>query len=169
MKYTLLGLIFILFALPPRVTANETCSRVAIINYQEILVDTNSTQKGEGLRYHLEKDPVAISYLDKYQQESKLHWENAALGTGGTLLLLSGILTNDNRKKETMLIGGSVMILVNMLIAKTLEYNNETNLQKSVEEYNKRNLPQIYFNPLDTKGRNPSSSPAVFLNFNKDF
>src|SRR3989339_1955314 len=89
------------------VEAQETCSRSAIINYQEILVDTNSTQKGEGLRFYLEKDPTAIKYLDKYQEEAQIKWANIVMGTTGSLLTIGGLLVGgDNDDKKAMIIGG---------------------------------------------------------------
>ncbi len=36
--------------------ANEACSRIAIINQQEFLVDPNLNRKGEGLRFYLARD-----------------------------------------------------------------------------------------------------------------
>ena len=43
--------------------ASESCSRTATINYQEVLVDSASSLKGEGLRPYLAKDAEALSYL----------------------------------------------------------------------------------------------------------
>ena len=42
----------------------ETCSRVASINYQEVLIDVSSNNRGEGLRYYLAKDQIAKELLD---------------------------------------------------------------------------------------------------------
>lgn len=142
----ILILALILSLLTSSVYATETCSRIAIINYQEILVDTTSTQKGEGLRYHLEKDPIAKSHLDSYQKGTQIQWTNAAIGTFGSLMILVGLLTNsDNDKKRTFMISGATLIATNFLVARTMEYNNGANLLRAVEEYNKRNLPRIYF------------------------
>lgn len=145
--------------------AAETCSRVAIINYQEVLVDTNSTQKGEGLRFHLEKDATALSYLDKYQEGTQIKWHNAILGTTGTTLILTALISNaSDNNKQSLIIGGASLILINFLVARTLEITNEANLLKAVEEYNKRNLPRIYFGPGNNAARNPSArSPHVML------
>lgn len=146
--------------------AVETCSRVAIINYQEVLVDTNSTEKGEGLRYHIEKDRTAKNYLEAYQEGTKIRWQNAALGTLGTSMMLGGILTNGNSaRKQTLLIGGATIMMINFLVAKTLESSNEQNLIKAIEEYNKRNLPKIYFNP--EQKADGTLGPGVSLSVNK--
>jgi ABC-type multidrug transport system ATPase subunit len=137
--------------------AAESCSRIAIINYQEVLVDTNSTQRGEGLRYHLEKDNIAKSYLDKYQEGSQIKWQNSLLGSVGTGLVLSSFLTNSNgSSKKSLLIGGAALIAINFLVAKTLDSANEKNFVNAIDEYNKRNLPKIYFSPKGREGRNPS-------------
>ncbi|MBT3583852.1 MAG: hypothetical protein HN509_03015 [Halobacteriovoraceae bacterium] len=154
LKISLLAL-FIAFI--PSSWAAETCSRVAIINYQEVLIDTNTTQKGEGLRYHLEKDPKALGYLDRYQEGNGIRWQNAVLGTAGTGLILGGLISNGSKKnKQNLLIGGVTLILINFLASRTLDTSNETNLINAVEEYNKRNLPRIYFNPIENE-RGPSS------------
>lgn len=144
--------------------AVDTCSRIAIINYQEVLVDTNSTEKGEGLRYHLEKDPVAKNYLDKYQQGTQIRWQNAVLGTVGTGLLIGGALVQNGGSKSPMIIGGITTMIVNFLLAKTSEKSNEENLNKAIEEYNKRNLPKIYFNPGQSSSKDGDSKVSFLLN-----
>jgi hypothetical protein len=132
--------------------ARETCSRTATINYQEILVDSSSTQKGEGLRFYLEKDTSAKSYLDMYQNGAKLKWQNAAMGTLGTAFVLGGLVTNNRERKQTFIIAGFSLIAINFLIAKTFEVSNEDNLLRAIEEYNKRNYPKIYFAPVSYEG-----------------
>ncbi|HLW56607.1 MAG TPA: hypothetical protein VKY27_04425, partial [Bacteriovoracaceae bacterium] len=68
---TRLTLILILLLNSLSVFAAETCSRVAIINYQEVLVDVSSSNRGEGLRFYLEKDEVAKGLLDEYQENNR--------------------------------------------------------------------------------------------------
>lgn len=138
--------------------AVETCSRIAIINYQEVLVDSNASDKGEGLRYHLEKDPVAKEFLNTYQKNSSIRWPNAILGTAGTGLLLSGFFSSNSQNRQTYVVSGVAVILVNFLVARTLEMSNESNLTRAIEEYNKRNLPKIYFNPETSVQPNSPSS-----------
>lgn len=157
MRYILNKSIILIFTLFINISAKaiETCSRVAVINYQEVLVDTNSTQKGEGLRFHLEKDKVAKSLLDQYQEGTEVNWQNAALGTIGSGLVLSSAFTNSTgNNKRSLVIGGLTLILINFLVAKTLDHNNEKNLTKAIEEYNKRNLPRIYFNQSSRSNSN---------------
>lgn len=160
LRYFLLGLFFSYVFGGNQASAVETCSRVAIINYQEILVDSNASEKGEGLRYHLEKDPVAKQYLDSYQNNSAIHWPNALLGTAGTGLLLLGFFTANSEDRQTYLISGAATVLVNFLVARTLEVANEVNLNRAVEEYNKRNLPKIYFNPDTANPQGSTSFPG---------
>ncbi|GAB4010191.1 MAG: hypothetical protein Fur0010_02230 [Bdellovibrio sp.] len=123
----------------------EICSRTAEIGGQTILIDSSSTQKGDGLRPYLEKDDVAKTYLDTYQDNLKIRWQNAILGTLGTGVTIAGILTNDNsNNRQTLLVGGLTLIAVNYLVARTLETSNEKNLLTAVEEYNRRNFPKIF-------------------------
>lgn len=132
--------------------AVETCSRIAVINYQEVLVDSNTSEKGEGLRYHLEKDPVARAYLDSYQKNSAIYWPSAVLGTLGTGFMIFGFFNSDSEDRRLFLLAGGATILVNYLVTRTLEITNEVNLNKAIEEYNKRNLPKIFFNTEESQG-----------------
>ena len=162
-------LTFILSSLLANTTdAVETCSRIAIINYQEVLVDSNASEKGEGLRYQLEKDPVAKEYLDTYQKNSAIRWPSAVLGTAGTGLLIFGFFSSDSQDRQIYLISGGATILVNFLIARTLEVTNEANLDRAILEYNKRNLPKIYFNP---EGNRETSAgfPGIKIGLTQDW
>lgn len=150
------GLVFLIFFFTTSL-AQETCSRVAFINYQEVLVDASSGKRGEGLRYYLNKDPVAKSYLDQYQSRNSNKWQTATIGTAGTLMLLTGVFrvsASDRKGLERVkaerfwVLGGGTLIALNLLLSKTLEMSSEDLLQKSVEEYNKRNLPRIYLGPV---------------------
>lgn len=133
--------------------AAETCSRVATINFQEVLVDVSSSNRGEGLRYYLEKDQIATELLNEYQENNRPTWKSAAMSTLGTAMLLFGFLRTSGGENETftnrnfLLFGGATLIGVSYLISKTNQYNNEYLLLKSIEEYNKRNTPRIYFAP----------------------
>lgn len=133
--------------------AAETCSRVATINYQEVLVDVSSSNRGEGLRYYLQKDPNARVLLDQYQENNRPTWKSAAASTFGSAMILGGLLRTNEGQDETLtsknflIFGGATLIGVSYLISKTIQYNNEYLLLKSVEEYNKRNSPRIFFSP----------------------
>lgn len=139
--------------------AAETCSRVAIINYQEVLVDVSSSNRGEGLRFYIEKDELAKELLDEYQQNNRPTWKGAALSTVGTAMILAGFLRSSEGRGEaltgrtTLLLGGATMIAVSYLISKTKQYNNEHLLHKSIDEYNKRNTPRIFLAPTHNNGQ----------------
>lgn len=156
-------LIFLLIFCSISAHAVETCSRVAIINYQEVLVDSNTSEKGEGLRYHLEKDPVALQYLNTYQKNSGIRWPSAVLGTAGTGLLLTGFFNSDSEARRLYIIAGATTIFVNFLVARTLEVANEANLNKAIEEYNKRNLPKIYFSPESSQNQSSTNFSNIKL------
>lgn len=149
--------VLILFALVGETFAAETCSRVATINYQEVLVDVSSNNRGEGLRYYLEKDQISKSLLDEYQENNRPSWKTAALSTFGTAMILGGILRTGSGEDESftnrnvLIVGGISMIAISYLVSRTSQYKNEYLLQKSVDEYNKRNTPKIYLTPLDTQ------------------
>jgi hypothetical protein len=148
----------------------ETCSRTAVINFQEVLVDTNSTQKGEGLRYYLEKDSVAKEYLNRYQKGTETRMINAIIGTTGSLMALSPLfLDMSPNSRRSLLIGGGAVIAINFLVAKTLEYQNEENLHKAIKEYNKRNGPKILFSPILKEKRAITNRPGFFINFSQSF
>ena len=130
----------------------EICSRVALINYQEVLVDLSSSQKGEGLRYYLEKDNVSKKLLDKYQKEGQVNWKTTLLGSTGTLTVLSSLFLNTSKNtKKTLRFSGVFLLIINFLLANSYEENNEVFLREAVEEYNKRNLPKIEFPSLTKK------------------
>lgn len=152
-----------------RALAESTCSRTATINYQDVLVDLNTTSKGEGLRHYLEKDEEALKYLNTYQEGTKPKILNAALGTAGSLLILTGLLsTKSDSGKRSLLITGASVLAMNFLVAKTLSHQNEKNLHRAIDEYNLRNLPKIYYNPSNS-GTKRKSEAGIVLNFSKDF
>jgi hypothetical protein len=164
-------LICLILCIPSIGFSAETCSRVAYINYQEVLVDTSSTKLGEGLRYYLEKDKMAKKLLDEYQYRNKPTFERAALSTTGSVLLFAGLLNANTGKDEStftrsnLMISGSILIALSYLSTITIRYRNESLLESSIEQYNKRNLPKIYFSPYNEDG----NSPGVNIGFQKDF
>ncbi len=125
--------------------ANESCSRIAVINEQEVLVDPSLNQKGEGLRFHLEKDYKSKELLEKYQNQSSNKLRPAIIGSIGSMFLLSSFITNtsDNNRKALIITGVSTLF-INFLVTKTIENNNEKYLIESIQEYNKRRSPKIY-------------------------
>ncbi len=151
---------------------SSTCARKAQINYQDVLVDSSSNLKGEGLRYYLAKDSKSLKYLEEYQNKSKSSWRSAALSTTGTGLMLLSILRPSEGKDEEftgrspLLIGGISMVLISFLISKNNEINNEHLLLRSIEEYNKRNTPKIYFAPTTN---NSNEGQGLSVGLMKDF
>lgn len=142
------------------------CGRTVTIDYQEVLIDNDATQKGEGLRYYLAKDPVALSYLDKYQEGTRIHWANAALGTIGTGLILGASLNSGSGEgRNNMIISGAILLAINFLIVKTRETYNETYLEQAIEEYNRRNIPRIM---LETSP-SPADGVGVGLSIERRF
>lgn len=165
-KLSVILLAFLIFS----TSYADTCSRIAIVNFQEILVDTNSSQKGEGLRFYLEKDKIAESYLDLYQENARIKWHNAVLGSAGTGLMVAGLFTSSDRNaRQTLLVGGATMILVNFFVSKTQENANEANLKRAVDEYNQRNLPRIFFESESSSFNQSPASSGISLNKTWDF
>lgn len=121
----------------------STCSRVATVNSMEVLIDSGSSKKGEGLRYYLQKDPKALEFLEKYQQGARTKVENIVLGTSATGLILAGAIVRSKSQKVTFLASGLALAVVNFLSFKTSEANNERYLHQAIENYNKRNFPAI--------------------------
>ena len=151
--------------------AAETCSRVATINYQEVLVDVSSKNLGEGLRYYLQKDPVAKDLLDEYQRNNQSTWKSAAMSTLGTGMILGGLLRTSGGNSETLtgrnflLFGGVSLIAVGYLVSKNDQIKNEYLLQRSVEEYNKRNTPKIFLSPAG----DPKSGLGIGVGVGQEF
>lgn len=156
--------------LVPHSQAAETCSRVATINYQEVLVDASGNNRGEGLRYYLEKDARAKELLNEYQDNNRPTWKSAAMSTVGTAMILGSFLSTGGGDSQNvtgrnfLLFGGIGLIGVSYLISKTNQYNNEYLLLKSIEEYNKRNTPRIFFAPTD-----PSNGLGFGMGVGKEF
>jgi len=160
-------LLILILTIPIGHTA-ETCSRVAIINYQEVLVDAGSNKKGEGLRYYLEKDTHSHQLLDEYQDKNKPTIWGATTSTVGSLFILSGLMqTNESsgvQNRNTLVFGGAILVALSYLTSKTIQYNNENLLKQAVEQYNKRNLPRIYFSP-NSDNNNPGFGVGVTQEF----
>lgn len=149
-----------LFSFSAQLLGNETCSRVATINYQNVLVDAGSNKRGEGLRFYLEKDPVSKSLLNEYQEKDKPTILSASTSTAGSILILTGLLqTNKSsgiQNSNTLIYGGAILVALSYLTSKTLKFSNEKILKEAVDQYNKRNTPRIYFSPY--KDHNGNSS-----------
>lgn len=150
-----------LAAAPSAGSAADLCSRVALIDFQEVLVDTDNNQRGEGLRRFLERDPTALAHLERYQEGARLTWRDTVAGSVGTGLILGGLLAEDGDRRRGLLAGGGVFMLVNFLVARTVEHANEGNLERAIEEYNKRNAPAIRLR-RDGTGSPSLANPVSF-------
>ena len=127
--------------------AAKSCERVAIVNHQEIPLETMSGSRGEGLRPYLEKDKDALNYFDLYQERNRIHPFNTVLGIVGPGFLVTGLVLNSqSEQKKTFLTWGAVLVVTNFLVTKTIQGTSESYLEKAVEEYNKRHLPKIDLN-----------------------
>ncbi len=132
-----------------------SCNRIAYVNYQKILVDSSSTIKGDGLKYLLDKDPIAKSYLETYQQNTLPSWKTAFINTFGVALAAVGIFTNGDSgiTHRNVLVGAGLSVIgINYFISRNKYKKNEENLMMSIREYNKRNTPKIYFSPSGKTG-----------------
>lgn len=173
MRFLSLLIIFILFSQP--LLADDVCSRTATINYQDVLVDTSSSKLGEGLRFYLEKDPEAKKLLDRYQENNKIRRVDAILSTAGSGMIIFGLFQpskNDSPKvlnRESLIYSGIGLIAISYLVSRTIQYNNEKYLIRSIDEYNKRNTPRIYFNPTTQTNPQGSSSFGLVAGVFKDF
>ena len=136
----------------------DICSRVAVINFQEVLVDVNNDQKGEGLRHYLDRDETARHYLDLYQEGTKIKWQNTVMGPLSAGLIISGLTLKNDKTKNSFLVTGTVLMLVNFLVAGTLRKANEEHLHRAIQEYNKRHNPKIHFLPAGPSPPSPSFS-----------
>jgi len=146
--YFKFALIFSFFLFSYKGNAHNFCGRVAFINGQEVLIDQTNSLKGEGLRFFIEKDSKALEYLNTYQNNTQLTWDKAVLGSlGGGMILSSFFLDSNNPTKKILLFSGIGLISLNFFYVMTIANYNENNLLKAIEEYNKRNLPQIYLIP----------------------
>ena len=151
-------ILFFIFLLSINGYANESCSRTATINYQNVLVDAGSNKRGEGLRFFLEKDPLSKKLLDEYQEKDKPTILSASVSTVGSLLILSGLIQTSNsenvQQTNSLIYSGSLLVALSYLVSRTLKLNNEKLLDESVKEYNKRNTPRIYFSPYNDNNGN---------------
>lgn len=147
----------------------ETCSRVAIVNYQKVLVDASSNKQGEGLRFYLDKDPISRELLDKYQKENKPTLFSASASTAGSLLLFAGLIQTNNgagfQDSNTLIYSGAILIALSYLTSKTQQYSNEKILKEAIDQYNTRNTPRIYFSPY----KNNNDTSGLGFGFQQEF
>ena len=133
-------------------SAQNKCSRTVQINGKNVSIDASSTQKGEGLRYYLSKDPIAYQYFEQYTDSNKPNWRRIGVSTFGIGLITAGLLSSNETKnifykRDTLFYSGIGIVALSFLYAKTKQGEKEVWLEKSVKEYNKRSQPKIYWAP----------------------
>lgn len=126
--------------------------RTVQINGESIAIDASTTQKGEGIRYYLEKDPIALEYLNQYAQTNKPNWKRIAVSTFGVGLILGSIIASNETdniflKRDTLLYSGLGIVALSFIFAKTKQGEQEIYLNQAIQEYNKRNKPEIIWSP----------------------
>ena len=153
--------------------ANESCSRIAIINHQEVLVDSSSSQKGDGLKYYLMKDDQAAGYFKTYQKNNQPNLTTPLVTSAGMAMVIGGIVASNQDgtfiNKKTLIGSGLTLLIVNYFISKTNQFRNEKNLQRAVEEYNKRQTPKIYFSPFADGETGQSQNLGVNIGLSQRF
>jgi hypothetical protein len=130
----------------------------------------SSSNKGEGLRFYLEKDLEAKKLLDEYQERNRPTLWNAAASTIGGALIISSFLRSDtastdgqtNRNTTTYI--GAALIAISYLTSRATQLNNEDLLKRAVDEYNKRNVPRIYFSPYQD-----DNDSGIGVGFSREF
>ena len=124
------------------------------MNYQKILIDSSSTIKGDGLKYLLDKDPISKTYLDTYQKNALPSWKTAIVSTLGIAIGAFGLLNDSDSglTNKYLLMGiGASIVGGNFYASKRRSLKNEYNLNRAIQEYNKRNFPKIYLSPEGQK------------------
>lgn len=149
--------------------AIEACSRIAMYNYQEILIDSTTSKKGEGLRPLLQKEPEALRKLEIYQKNADLKWPNAVVGSIGVGLIATSLALKESSAKSTYLVSGLTTMLLNFFISKTLEITNEKNLDEAISIFNKNQPNPILIKHQDglSQTKDQLTSPFYLsLSFN---
>ena len=165
-------LMIFFLAYHPSSFASESCSRTATINYQEVLIDSANSLKGEGLRPYLAKDPQALSYLEIYQKNARPSFKSSFMGTTGVALSILSFTTNSEHKapwnSKVLLTTGLSLIVMNYIFNHTLQRANEENLYKAIDEYNLKHRPTIEFTPEASNG-NVLSNFSWQIGYTREF
>jgi hypothetical protein len=138
----------------------EQCGRVAIVNDRPVLVDLGGSQRGEGLRFLLEKDDIAKHYLDAYRAGNKINRVSSVLGSAGTISLFWGVF-GEKDINSGFVVGGVAFMAANLLFSIFSNKYNERNLENAISEYNRRNWPKIEVSTL-------SNSPLI-IDYTRSF
>jgi len=135
--------------------AQDSCGRIATVNYQDIFIDSSSTKKGEGLRNFLAQTPESLTLLNEYQKNTSPNYVIAGASTVGFTLLLLGLTSNRESggfySKESLVSTGLVIMALSLVTSQTLKRQNEDRLMESIELYNSNGGPQIEL-PVEKSG-----------------
>ena len=141
---------------------NQTCSRVAIYNNEEVLIDGHTSKKGSGLNKIMKSNMLAMKHLENYQTNNEMKIFNIASGTVSTASIFAGLLyTGSKANKNNLLIFGGLIALVNFLTTKTIEFYNERELDLAISEFNKTSDNKIR---VIDKRVNKKVQNSIFLN-----
>ena len=125
-------------------SGTPTCSRKAIHDNREILIDGYTGIKGSGLNDLMKNHQKAMQHLQRYQNSGEIRTFNLLSGTISTASILTGLLyTGDKTNKSNFLFFGGIVALVNFLTTKTVEFYNERELALAIDEYNKTSEAKI--------------------------
>lgn len=123
------------------------CERVVSVNGKKLKLDPISTQKGDGIRSVLEKDPFALKLLDEYQGSSHSNIVPYVLGTPGLLLMGWRLGAQENLGRDTLFWSGVGLLVGGYVWGRVSEAVNESKLKKAIRHYNaeaeKKNYPLI--------------------------
>ena len=87
-----------------------------------------------------------MHYLNLYQKGHTLGPLNTFFAAAAPTLFLAGLAADsDKERQKSFYTWGIVVVFANFLISKTLQITNEANLERAIEEYNKRKTPKIRY------------------------
>ncbi|MDH4467643.1 MAG: hypothetical protein QE271_06250 [Bacteriovoracaceae bacterium] len=137
----------ILFTYSLYSSAQDSCSRIATVNYQDIFIDSSSSKKGEGLRNYLSQNAESLSLLNTYQENTVPNYWISGASTAGLLMVILGMASSRDSgtyySKQTLMSTGLVVIAVSLITSQALKAKNEDRLMKSIDIYNSNNDPKI--------------------------
>lgn len=127
--------------------AQDSCSRIATVNYQDIFIDSSSSKKGEGLRNYLSQNPESLALLNSYQEHTLPNYWISGASTAGLTMVILGLAAKRESgsyySKQSLITTGLVVIALSIITSQTLKAQNEDRLLSAIEVYNSTNDPKI--------------------------